>query len=99
MRATSWEFEHRALIFGLIFGISSLLYFIDHDNSTATVANWLGVDAELVARAMFACAALLLAFSAFIRTWASSGSRLLCSKRNLDEYNLPPDDMSRCDMS
>ncbi len=76
MRATNWEFANRALIFGLIFGVSFPLYFIDHENSTATLANWLaprlGLDADLVARALFLCAALLLAFSAFIRTWASS---------------------------
>ena len=47
MRATSWEFANRALIFGLIFGISFPLYFIDPDNSTATVANWLGQGNKL----------------------------------------------------
>ena len=76
MRATSWEFEHRALIFGLIFGISFPLYVIDPDNSTTTVAKWLGpqlgLDTNLVARALFLCAALLLALAAFTRTWASS---------------------------
>ena len=60
MRATSWEFEHRALIFGLIFGISFPLYVIDPDNSTTTVAKWLGpqlgLDTNLVARALFLCA-------------------------------------------
>jgi len=76
MRATSWEFANRALIFGLIFGVSFPLYVIDPDNSTATVAKWLAsrlrLDGDVVARLLFLCAALLLAFAAFIRTWASS---------------------------
>ncbi len=76
MKATNWEFTNRALVFGLIFGFAFPLYFLDHQNSTATLANWLGarlqMDADLVARLLFAFAAFLLVVAALIRTWASS---------------------------
>jgi protein-S-isoprenylcysteine O-methyltransferase Ste14 len=76
MKATSWEFSNRALLFGLIFAVSFPLYFLDPQNSTAALANWIGskwqMDADLVARLLFAFAALLLVLAALIRTWASS---------------------------
>jgi protein-S-isoprenylcysteine O-methyltransferase Ste14 len=76
MKATNWEFTNRALIFGLIFGFAFPLYFLDHQNSTAALANWLGtrlqMDANLVARLLFAFPAFLLIVAALIRTWASS---------------------------
>src|SRR2546427_803188 len=54
MKATNWEFTNRALVFGLIFGFAFPLYFLDHQNSTAMLANWLGarlqMDADLPAR-------------------------------------------------
>jgi len=76
MRATNWEFKNRALVFGLIFGGSFSVYFIDPQNSGAALANWLGVDrgldANVVARLLFAIAAGLLAAAALLRTWASA---------------------------
>jgi hypothetical protein len=76
MRATNWEFTNRALVFGLIFGFVFPLYFFDHYNSTAALANWLEsrlqMDADLVARLLFAFAAVLLVVAALIRTWASA---------------------------
>src|SRR3989442_7115350 len=76
MKATNWEFTNRALVFGLIFGFAFPLYFLDQQNSTATLANWLGarlqMDADLVARLLFAFAAFWLVVAALIRTWASS---------------------------
>jgi protein-S-isoprenylcysteine O-methyltransferase Ste14 len=76
MKATNWEFTNRALVFGLIFAFTFPLYSLDHQNSTAALANWLGprlrMDADLVARLLFAFAAFLLAMAALIRTWASS---------------------------
>jgi protein-S-isoprenylcysteine O-methyltransferase Ste14 len=63
-------------MFGLIFAFTFPLYFFDHQNSTASLANWLGsrlqVDADLVARLLFALAAVLLIVAALIRTWASA---------------------------
>jgi protein-S-isoprenylcysteine O-methyltransferase Ste14 len=70
MRATNWEFKNRALVFGLIFGLSFSMYFLDRQNSAAALANWL--DANLVARLLFAFAAGLLVVAALFRTWASS---------------------------
>jgi protein-S-isoprenylcysteine O-methyltransferase Ste14 len=76
MKATTWEFTNRALVFGLIFAVSFPLYSFDHQNSTAGLANWLGprlrTDADLIACVLFAFAALLLTTAALIRTWASS---------------------------
>jgi len=76
MRATNWEFQNRALLFGLIFGFSFSAYAIDPQNAVAALANWLeatrGIDANLVARLLFAFAACLLVVGALIRTWASS---------------------------
>jgi protein-S-isoprenylcysteine O-methyltransferase Ste14 len=76
MKATDWEFTNRALLFGLIFALSFPLYFLDHQNSTAALASWLGsrlrTDPDLVARLLFAAAAVLLIVAALLRTWASS---------------------------
>jgi protein-S-isoprenylcysteine O-methyltransferase Ste14 len=76
MKATNWEFTNRALLFGLIFAFSFPLYFLDHQNSTAALANWLGSrlqrDPDLVARLLFAFAAVVLILAALIRTWASA---------------------------
>ncbi len=76
VKATTWEFANRAMVFGLIFGFTFPLYAFDQQNSTAALANWLGGrlqwNPELVVRVLFACAALLLVVAAYIRTWASS---------------------------
>jgi|ERR1700682_39382 len=76
MKATNWEFNHRALVFGLIFGVAFQLYFLDHQNATFAAANNLagnlGMNGASVARALFACAALLVAVAALLRTWASA---------------------------
>jgi protein-S-isoprenylcysteine O-methyltransferase Ste14 len=76
MKATNWEFTNRALVFGLIFGFTFPLYAVDHENSTAVLANWLGarfqMDADRLAHFLFAGAAFLLVVAALIRTWASA---------------------------
>jgi protein-S-isoprenylcysteine O-methyltransferase Ste14 len=76
MKATDWEFTNRATVFGLIFGLAFPLYALDHQNSSAAVANLLGdrlqINPDLFARLLFAFAALLLVVAALIRTWASA---------------------------
>jgi protein-S-isoprenylcysteine O-methyltransferase Ste14 len=76
MKATPWEFSNRALLFGLIFGCAFPLYAFDPQNVSGTLADWLGArtgwNADVVARALFAGAALLMALAALLRTWASS---------------------------
>jgi protein-S-isoprenylcysteine O-methyltransferase Ste14 len=76
MKASNWEFTNRALLFGLIFAFSFPLYFLDHQNSTATLASWLGSrlqrDPDFVARLLFAFAAIFVIVAAILRTWASS---------------------------
>jgi|SRR5579883_2307968 len=76
MKATSWEFRNRALLFGLIFNFGFSLYFIDHQISIAALANWFGerakIDVDMTVRILFALSALLLVLSAVVRTWASA---------------------------
>jgi protein-S-isoprenylcysteine O-methyltransferase Ste14 len=76
MEATDWEFRHRAVIFGAIIGCGFALYALDPPNSTASLANWLAarsmLDANAIAHLLFACAALVLALAALMRTWASA---------------------------
>jgi protein-S-isoprenylcysteine O-methyltransferase Ste14 len=76
MKATNWEFENRAWLFGMIFGISFPLYFLDHQNSAAAVAQSLApmlhADKDLMTRLLFAAGAIVLIVAAGIRTWASS---------------------------
>lgn len=79
MKATHWEFENRALVFGLIFGISFPLYSLNPVNSVDALAHWLAPmmggradSTEGLERLLFALAAVLLVIAALIRTWASS---------------------------
>jgi len=76
MKATNWEFTNRALLFGLIFAFTFPLYVLDHENSAAALANWIGtrfrMDANLLVHVLFAGAAFLLIVAALIRTWASA---------------------------
>jgi protein-S-isoprenylcysteine O-methyltransferase Ste14 len=64
------------MVFGLIFGLASSLYFFDARNSVAAVANWLeatrGINANLVARLLLLFAVCVLVIAALVRTWASS---------------------------
>jgi protein-S-isoprenylcysteine O-methyltransferase Ste14 len=76
MQATQWEFKNRAMLFGMIVGVTFPLYMLDQQNSAAALANWLGprlrMEPDLLARCLFALAAMLLAVAALIRTWASA---------------------------
>jgi protein-S-isoprenylcysteine O-methyltransferase Ste14 len=76
MKATNWEFTNRAMIFGVVIGVSFGLYALDHQNMSAELANDLSTrlhaNADLLARLLFCFAAGLLAVAALIRTWASS---------------------------
>lgn len=76
MKATRWEFEHRAVILGAIFGISFFLSSIDRRNAAVAVAEpiarRLHVDGDAAVRAVFALGALLAALGAATRTWASA---------------------------
>ena len=76
MRATSWEFRNRSLIFGMIFGVAYPLYFLDPRNSAYAAADWLAarlpVDSEFLVHLLLGLAAVLLVKAAFIRTWSSA---------------------------
>jgi protein-S-isoprenylcysteine O-methyltransferase Ste14 len=76
MQATDWEFKNRAMIFGMIFGVTFPLYFVDPQNFSAAIAIGLGAafhgDPDRIVRWLFVCAAVWLVAAALIRTWASS---------------------------
>jgi protein-S-isoprenylcysteine O-methyltransferase Ste14 len=76
MKATDWEFRNRALLFGLIFGLTFPLYALDRHNAGVAIANWIGpalrLNPHLVSRFLFFMGAALLGAAAFLRTWASS---------------------------
>jgi len=76
MRATDWEFKNRAMLFGMIFGVSFFLFSIDHENVTTAVAArlapMLSMNADKIARILFALAAVLVILAAIVRTWASA---------------------------
>jgi protein-S-isoprenylcysteine O-methyltransferase Ste14 len=76
MRATRWEFENRAWIFGAIFGVSFFLSSIDRRNAAVAIAEpiaaRLRLDGDAVVRAIFAAGALVAALGAATRTWASA---------------------------
>ncbi len=76
VKATRWEFRNRALLFGLIFGLTFPLYALDRHNATVAAANWigpsLGVSTRVVSRILVLIGAGLLITAALLRTWASS---------------------------
>jgi protein-S-isoprenylcysteine O-methyltransferase Ste14 len=76
MKATDWEFRNRALVFGLIFGLTFPLYAFDRHNAAVALANWIGpalrMDTHLLSRSLVYIGAALLAIAAFLRTWASA---------------------------
>jgi protein-S-isoprenylcysteine O-methyltransferase Ste14 len=76
MRATDWEFKNRAVLFSMIFGFSFFLFSIDHENSASWLASKVGeatgTNEDLIARILFAVAALLLIGAAMVRTWGSA---------------------------
>jgi protein-S-isoprenylcysteine O-methyltransferase Ste14 len=76
MKATNWEFKNRAVIFGLVIALGFLFYFVDPQNATAALANRLalrlGINADALARILFALAAVVLIKAALLRTWASA---------------------------
>jgi len=76
MKATNWEFKYRALVFGLIIGVSFPMYTLDPKMSAPELADWLGprvgINADLLARWLLVLSALLLVVAALTRTWASA---------------------------
>jgi protein-S-isoprenylcysteine O-methyltransferase Ste14 len=76
MKATDWEFRYRALVFGMIFGLTFPLYALDHRNAAVALVRWINaalqIDTHLLPRLVFTAAAVLLAAAALLRTWASA---------------------------
>lgn len=76
MRASDWEFRNRAVIFGVMFGITFPLYALDPQNSASAFADMtahrLGLNPDLMVRVLFGFGALLMCVAALTRTWASA---------------------------
>jgi protein-S-isoprenylcysteine O-methyltransferase Ste14 len=76
MKASDWEFENRALVFGLLFAVGFSASAIDHRNVTVAVADalapLLGARQETVVRALLAVAVFAAVAAALVRTWASA---------------------------
>ncbi len=76
VRATAWEFKHRAAIFGLILGVSFSLYSFDPVNAASVAATWLAlplkIPSDAITRVLLGIAAVLMILSAGVRTWASA---------------------------
>lgn len=76
MKATRWEFEHRAMIVGILFGVSFFVSQFDRTNAAVALADpiaaRLHLDGGRTARTIVALAALCVALAAITRTWASA---------------------------
>jgi len=76
MKATDFEFRHRALINVIHFGLAFFAYAIDRANVVQwTVQSTIGSEsphAHLLVRSLFAAATLLVGLAAALRTWAAS---------------------------
>ena len=76
MKATDWEFRNRALLLGVIYGLTFPLYALDRHNAGLAIANWIApalrMSPHLASRFLFFIGAALLTTAAFFRTWASS---------------------------
>jgi len=76
MKATRWEFENRAVILGVVFGVSFFLSSFDRRNAAVAVAEPLAarlhMDGDAAVRAVFVLGAGIAALGAATRTWASA---------------------------
>ena len=90
MKATGWEFRNRALLFGLIFGLTFPLYAIDRHNAAVALANWIGpalrVSTHLVSRILVFMSAALLIAAAFL--WSGIDVRRVVTSFHM--FLLPP---------
>jgi protein-S-isoprenylcysteine O-methyltransferase Ste14 len=76
LAATTWEFEHRALAFGVLFSVAFMWSAVDPQNVTVALARGLSdrlqADGDRLARTLFALAAVVVSTAALCRTWASA---------------------------
>lgn len=80
MRATDFEFRNRFWLIGMIFGLGFFCYTFDHVNAGAALVRAIagsGLDLDSPRgrhelQAVFGVAALLVAASAMVRTWATA---------------------------
>lgn len=77
MKATEFEFRNRWWIIFFLFMVAFMAYAVDHVNTGQAIAGWMGLHLNIAVtkntvRIIFGCGALLLALSAFLRTWGTS---------------------------
>jgi protein-S-isoprenylcysteine O-methyltransferase Ste14 len=76
LAGTTWEFENRALILGVLFSVAFMWSAVDPRNVTVALAHALSdqlrIDDDRLVRTLFALGAVLVSTAALIRTWASA---------------------------
>jgi protein-S-isoprenylcysteine O-methyltransferase Ste14 len=77
MQATTFEFRNRWWVIFSIFFVAFFAYFIDPKNSGVAIVDWFAKRFGMTAtdnayRVVFALGAVLLALTAFLRTWGTS---------------------------
>jgi protein-S-isoprenylcysteine O-methyltransferase Ste14 len=76
MKATEFEFSNRFWMIGAIFGVGFMLYAVDPVNIVQYVVDRTiggnSSNADLMARLIFACGALLVFLTTSLRTWATA---------------------------
>jgi protein-S-isoprenylcysteine O-methyltransferase Ste14 len=92
MKATEFEFRHRALLNLVQIWLAFQVYVLDHSNIVWWLCPWSTPRGKLLARLAFLFAALLVGAAAAIRTWAAAylGSDLVHDLR-LHTGNLVAD--------
>ena len=72
MKATEFEFRHRALLSLVQIWLAFQVYVIDHSDVVWWLCPWSTRRGALLARLTFFLAALLVGAAAAIRTWAAA---------------------------
>src|SRR6266496_5096340 len=72
MKATEFEFRHRALLNLVQIWLAFQAYVLDHSNIVWWLCPWSTPRGKLLARLAFLFAALLVGAAAAIRTWAAA---------------------------
>ena len=72
MKATDFEFHYRFFFIGAIFFFAFQLYSVDHLNVSAAIARSLHWSDPHAVQYLIGFGALIVAFSAALRTWATA---------------------------
>jgi protein-S-isoprenylcysteine O-methyltransferase Ste14 len=87
MKASELEYRHQTLVHLLIVGMSFLTYLVDRDDVVWVVRRG-RPGQDLLERALFAVAAILMGVGALLRTWAGASAD---ASRAVDSLPVPSD--------